>query len=484
MGLNLPQPVMSQAFSVRLQDEVRQLAREKQLPTEVINVFLPDVNTLFENAENCSNLAADVAAINYYHNRVLKHPEMLDKLVSDWYSFNVGDELKKILDADRKHKNEANRMLLSFKRTQIIAESIRLNKRCIDEKLLNYNMKYYRDKMGNIHDYEDIRSLAPSGSRTPFLLSSEEAVVTNGEDEDDVAADHHHEDESEDNAPDTNLPFPCHGNNRRRLKHFEIYLIGSDTGFDETRHSLQYERHEIANRDTQYGALLAEMLHTGNSRSFDLEGDHHCWNRSYYAPVFDHFDDPEKSKASCHCSAIILLPTEPLVQGTVGINADYSMEFGANCFLKNVRIFRAAKRNSGMRFTHDVIWLLFEHLLRECRRKQGVKDGEHFIPDVAILSGLAAPKGTSGQAACNRWKTIATGEKSKGHAKPQLWQIQSLKKLGIHLGDNDYMSRLQEDRRARESDSAASLQVKLSASNKNRWGKGNKSKKQKTNKTK
>ena len=174
----------------------------------------------------------------------------------------------------------------------------------------------------------------------------------------------------------------------------------------------------MANCDTQYGALLVELIQTAVFRSYDLVGKWHCFNRSYFAPVFDHFN-LDTSKASKHCSATVLVSSEPFENDSVGINADYSFAFNANCFLKNAKLYRAAKRKSGTRFTHDARWLMFESVLGEWREKQSVKAGDHFIPNLDLLDGLEGVKGVEGMNADTvrrHWKTI-TGERKVGDTR-------------------------------------------------------------------
>ena len=83
---------------------------------------------------------------------------------------------------------------------------------------------------------------------------------------------------------------------------------------------------------------------------------------------------------------MILVHTEPFKAGKVGINADYSLDFCLNCFIP-VKKFRAAKRKSGMKFTHDARWLRFESALGILRAKQDVKEGDFFFPNCHLDLG-------------------------------------------------------------------------------------------------
>ena len=472
-------PLPSQSKSLRLQDRVQQLAKEKGLQSDIVDVVLPNVNHLYNNAEKCQNLVADVTAINHYHERVIAHPEMLEKLRDDWSTFKVDEELTKIRTGSARNDNdEANRIEKSYLRTQYIAECIRLLQRCGSERLFNYNMKYYRDEKDNINDKEDIRSIAPNNTRTPAFLPNE--VVVNGameEDKDDGMVN-----DEEESSPVDTFPFGVDGSNMRRFKPHELHLTDSSTKHIKTKTQLlTYERHEIANCDTQYGALLVELIQTGLARSYDLVGKWHCWNRSYHAPTFSHFDTG-KSKASRHCSAMILLDSSPFIDGSVGINADYSISFCINCFIKDAKKYRVANRKSGMRFTHDAQWLKFESMMDQWREKQKVKKGDHFIPRFDLLGGLTGFPGMSTDAVLRRWKLYTgLGEYANGttYKKLENWQIESLKKHGIFLDDDNYKRSLQENANKRHQDVLASQAAKLSASMKSRWGKGKK-KKQKT----
>jgi len=69
------------------------------------------------------------------------------------------------------------------------------------------------------------------------------------------------------------------------------------------------------------------------------------------------------------------------------------------------------------------------------------------------------------------WKSI-TGERKVGvYTNLQNWQIQSIKKYGIHLDDAAYKTRLREDINRRNQVVAVSASAKFSTSNRSRWGK-------------
>ena len=468
----------SKSASNSLQNQVRKMAQKEKLPSDIVNVILPDVNHLYNNAEKCQDLAGDVTAINHFHERVIDNPEMLDKLKSDWSKLDVEKELKKIRDgASNCAKDEVNQIEYSYERTQYIAKCIRLLQRCIDKRMFNYSMKYYLDKKDRIHDYEDIRSIASGGGRVPAFLPNEEVISSAAEEEKEGMVANKEEEES---SPDDSLPFVSDGNNMRRFKPHELYLIGSQTKYDETVHRLTYERHEIATCDTQYGALFVELIQTALSRAYDLVGKGHCTNRSFFAPVFDQFDK-ESSKASKHCSAMILVNTEPFEDGRVGINADYSLDFCHNCFIPEAKKFRAAKRKSGVKFTHDARWLRFESALGRLREKQNVKVGALFFPNVDLHSKSTDEGEVSADAIRRRWNSITgLGEYAETRYKnPEVWQIESLKKHGIYLDDENYKTLLGKDDKKRRQKILDGQTDKLKANRRAKWGQGKK-KKQKT----
>eukprot|EP00984_Skeletonema_dohrnii_P005469 scaffold1924_cov121-Skeletonema_dohrnii-CCMP3373.AAC.4 len=363
--------------SVALQGRVRAMAKQMNLH-QALYFFLPDVVDLYNNASGCgSKFDSYMQALDRFHKRILKYPAMLNKLKKDYDTMDIQAEMDKIFGAGILSA-EAIQIRDSYRRTMHIAANVLLLERCVSEGKFNYDMKYSKNEKNQVINDEMKRSLTDHRRNgTPAFLPDEEVPV----------GDEIDEEECESSVGVQSLS--CDGINRRRFKSSDIH-VSNVSGTQKLPGQLSIEEHEMSGGKTQRGALAVELLNTGGSRMYDLPESYHNFNRSYYAPINDKIDSGDTNVSSHHCGKI-LVSSDLVRSGGMGINADYSLELIQNSFI-TAKVYKSVVRQSGASWTHDAQWLRLEACFALCRELQGVDENCDFIPDLDKLRSLDGEK--------------------------------------------------------------------------------------------